>query len=448
MRRTRSARGVASLLALTASTLSGTACEPAPPRTDGPPNVVLVTLDTTRADRLGVYGYTRGTSPNLDRLGAESIVYERAYSTSSWTLPTHASLFTGAFPRTHGALSNPKGALILSEAVGGDHNEVFRADPLAPDRGTLAELLADAGYETAGFVAGPWLLRMFGLDRGFDHWDERGANDEAGRVGADVSDAAIAWIDAHRHEPFFLFLNYFDPHQPYEDPEELWRRFATPRTPSDPTHPKRASVGYDGEILYMDGQLGRVLEHLRGLSLYDHSWVVVTGDHGELFGEHGVYGHGGGLYEGELRVPLIVKPPAGELAAASRTDEIVQVTDVFGLLASGLGLEAPGREAAPAAGSAFAEVYSTRRDGPGWRAWYEGDYKLLVAPSGKRQLYDLSRDSRETLDIVRYEPERLTSMTRALEAFTSALPTAVSRGTPREVDEQTRRALERLGYLE
>jgi arylsulfatase A-like enzyme len=434
--------------------LLGCARDPEPPRaprTGGPPNILLVTLDTTRADRLGIYGYKAGTSPNIDRVAIEGLTWDRAYSTSSWTLPTHASLFTARYPRTHGALSNPRGSLILADAVGGDHNRAYRADPLAEGPQTLAEFLAQAGYVTGGVVAGPWLLRLFGLDRGFADWDEEGADHESGRLGEDVTEAAVTWISEKRAEPFFLFLNYFDAHLPYQDPEELWREFATDATPEDPAHPERMRAGYDGEIRYMDRQLGVVFDHLRELELYDLTWIIITGDHGELFGEQGIHGHGAGLYEGELRVPLIVKPPRAVGARPGRSRELIQVTDIWGLLAAGLGLDAPEHVRERAAGVAspvFAEVYSARYEGPGWRAWYDDQFKLLIGPLGKKQLYNLERDPHETDDVIRYEPKRVASMTAALDAFVAALPLAAASDEPRAIDAKTRRALERLGYLE
>jgi arylsulfatase A-like enzyme len=313
---------------------------PAPaPRPPGPPNVLLVTLDTTRAGHLGAYRYDRDTSPNLDRLALEGRVYERAYSTCSWTLPAHASLFTGRFPSSHGATHDPAGSLILAEEVP-DQSPALRANPLDASLTTLAERLTAAGYRTGAVVAGPWLLRVFGLGRGFEHYDDAGADSSAGRRAQDVSDAALAWIERHAAEPFFLFLNYFDPHSPYQDPDGLDRMFEPRPGVPQAAGAERLPERYDGEIRYMDLHLGRVLDRLRELELYDVSWIVVTGDHGEMLGEHDLHGHGAGLWEQELRVPLIVKPPA-DRADPGRSRQPVQIVDVMPLILDQLGLEIP-----------------------------------------------------------------------------------------------------------
>jgi arylsulfatase A-like enzyme len=442
---------VALLGALTPVLLTGCSGErPRPPRPSGPPNLLLVTLDTTRASHLGLYLYDRDTSPNIDRLAAEAMVYERAYSTSSWTLPAHASLFTGRFPTSHGAMHNPAGSLILGDELHDGELAKFRADPLAPDQQTLAEILRANGYVTGAVVGGPWLLRAFGLDRGFDHYDDVGANLAQGRRAADVSDAALPWIEEHAAEPFFLFLNYFDPHSPYQDPEGLDRMFETRPGSVQPPGAERFVERYDGEIRYMDRHFGRVLDRLRELGLYDVSWIVVTGDHGEMLGEHEIHGHGGSLWEEEVRVPLIVKPPADRLAPG-RSRAMVRLVDVLPLVLEGLGLAVPPQvqgSATPGADPVFAELHPWRRDGTQWHAWYEGDFKLLRHSQGWRMLFNVVSDPGETFDLKRYEPERLDAMSAALSAFADQLPTPTTEAAPRAIDEETRRALENLGYTD
>ena len=184
------------------------------------PPIVLVTLDTTRADRLGCYGYMRRTSPRLDEFCAESTVYTRAYSTTSWTLPAHASLFTGAYTYSHGARYDSKGPLVLADVI--DHRGAhrYRARGLAAGAETLATRLGEAGYISAGFVAGPWMKRVFGLDLGFAHWDDDGIDHENGRRAEALTDAALSWLGSWLkksggEQPLMLFLNYYDAHSPY-----------------------------------------------------------------------------------------------------------------------------------------------------------------------------------------------------------------------------------------
>lgn len=179
---------------------------------DGP-SILLVTLDTTRADHLSGYGYPKPTSPRLDLLAEDGTRYTRAYAVTSWTLPSHASLFTGKFPSAHGAKYDANGNLKLSQGIGGPW-EAYRAQGLSYEETTLADILAQQGYATGAVVAGPWLKRTFGLSKGFEVYDDANFVDSAdrgqlaGRPGEDVSRAAIEFIDDNAGDPFFLFLNY------------------------------------------------------------------------------------------------------------------------------------------------------------------------------------------------------------------------------------------------
>lgn len=193
------------------------------------PPVILITLDTTRADHLSCYGYDRHTSPNLDWLADESVLYERAVAPSSWTLPSHAALFTGRFTACHGSRYDPEGPLRLDRAIEApDSWEVFRARGLSPEVPTLAQLLRQAGYATGAAVAGPWLKRIFGLNKGFDYYDDSSISSVSGRLAPEVTRSAVRWIDGRGQEPFFLFLNYYDPHRPYTPPERFAWTFVPP----------------------------------------------------------------------------------------------------------------------------------------------------------------------------------------------------------------------------
>jgi arylsulfatase A-like enzyme len=278
-------------------------------------NVLLVTLDTTRADRLGCYGYTDAHTPALDSLAAQGVLFERAFTPAPVTLPAHASLLTGLVPPVHGVRDNG----------------IYR---LRDEAVTLAELLGDAGMVTAATVAAYVLASRFGLAQGFSHYDER-LKGQLGKPAAfyverpaeEVTDAALGWLEKRNDKKnFFLWVHYFDPHSPYVPPARF-----------DSLCPGRP---YDGEIAYMDSQLGRLLGALRSDGQYENTLVVVVGDHGEALGEHGEPTHGIFLYNSTVRVPLIVKFPAGE-HAGGRVDANVSLVDIFPTVLERAGLSVP-----------------------------------------------------------------------------------------------------------
>lgn len=429
----------------------GAACQR---RAERPP-VVLISLDTTRADRLGCYGASRKTSPNLDRLASEAIVYTRGVSTSSWTLPAHASLFTGKLTTSHGAHYDPAGPLDLAGVIEAPAEwRAYRARPLPESERTLAEILRDAGYATAGFVAGPWLKRPFGLAQGFETWDDSGIETANGRLAASVTDAALAWVDAAGGRPRFLFVNYFDPHGPYLAPEPFGHAFLPAGAPLAEGVPEGEELRarYDAEILFMDHHLGRLLDDLRRRGLYDPALIVVTADHGELLGEHGRIGHGQSLTEPELRIPLLVKRPRGE-AAPGRSDVPIQLIDVLPLILDRLGLETPpGVQGGvpPSVGHPIvAEVYPLPELSPDghWRAVYEGPRKLLWNSLGRHAVFDLARDPAESHNLVEAERAAFERTAALLGRYLDSLPRPGDAGPARALDAQTRESLRSLGYV-
>jgi arylsulfatase A-like enzyme len=455
----RSARLARTLLSL-ALVAAPLACRPAPP--PARPNFLVISLDTTRADRLGIYGYARPTSPALDRMARDGAWYERAYTTATWTLPAHASLFTGRFPKSHGARYDAEGPLVLgSELAGPDAFKQIRARGLGEEIPTLAELLAAAGWRTGGVVAGPWMKDLFGLARGFEFWDDEGITSVNGRPAVSVTNAAIAWIDSAPTDgpdarPFFLFLNYFDPHTPLYPPINFIEQVVPPA--ERPVGEARSAVElsglYDAEIRTMDHHIGRLLEHLRARGLYDRTWIVAVADHGELMGEQGERGHGASLYQPELRIPFLVKPLPDESPRGART-EVVQISDVFPMLLARAGVPIPdGTQAAfppPPGRMAYAEVnplasFGGRGD---WRAVIDGDWKYLESAKGDRLLFDVARDPAERDDASAREPERAARLREEVTRWIERLPEpALTHAAPTEVDAETRRALESLGYLE
>lgn len=437
------------------------ACGPAtlserPSRTDSRPNVLLVTLDTTRSDHLGVYGYARPTSPVLDRLADDSLVFTRAASTSSWTLPAHASMFTGKLPSAHGARVDPEGELLLADGLPGDEElPGYRASTIADAEQTLAERLAEAGYATAGVAGGPWLKRIFGLAAGFEHYDEAGVTSWRGAAAPYVADAALQLLDRVDDRPFFLFVNFFDPHTPYSPPWlDRLRVVGNPFTLlGEGLAAALLRNAYDGEIRSMDRQLGRLLDALHERGLYDDTLIVVTADHGELFGEGGHFGHGLYLSEAELHVPLLVKLP-GAARAGERVSARVSVAGVCALILEGAGLSVPESVlpslTAPLHGPVVAETYplvQQSRDGH-WRALYVGNLKYLWNSQGRHELRDLSDGwdpEQNLIDRSADAARRLDGQLSEILAATPALPREPK--SPRAVDPQTREALENLGYL-
>ncbi|RIK99159.1 MAG: hypothetical protein DCC71_20540 [Proteobacteria bacterium] len=431
-------------------------CSEPAPRVERPHFLVL-SLDTTRADRLGIYGYERPTSPVLDRMAREGAWYERAYTTATWTLPSHASLFTGKFPTSHGARYDAEGPLVLGSEIRGPESwKQIRARGLAPDEHTLAEHLQGAGWRTGGVVAGPWLKAVFGLSRGFEHWDDRGITSVNGRPAASVTDAAIAWIDGASDRPFFLFLNYFDPHTPFYPPAPFVAEVVPPeeRPRGEAKTLRERSALYDAEIRAMDFHIGRLLDHLRARGLYDSTFVVAVADHGELLGEQNANGHGNSLYEPELRIPFLVKPPRGDGGPRGAQSAIVQISDVFPMVLARAGLPIPaGTQAAfppPPERPAFAEVNPLPRFGKrgDWRAIVDGEWKYLESGAGDRLLFDVARDPAETENLAAAQPDVAARLRASLESWIAALPPPSSTsGDATNVDDATRRALESLGYL-
>ncbi|MCC6848340.1 MAG: sulfatase [Deltaproteobacteria bacterium] len=418
------------------------------------PNVLLVTLDTTRADHLGCYGYGRDTSPTLDALAAESVLYTRALAPGTWTLPSHASLFTGKCPTSHGARYDPHGSLVLASAIPNRPtlNE-YRVRGLAPTETTLASVLGKAGYHTGGVAGGPWLKGVFGLGTGFAWWDDDGIGSVNGRVAADLNARALPWLD-RVEEPFFLFLNYFDAHAPFLPPVDLAARYlSAPVPPGAPPTPEQTLALYDAEIRYADQHLGDVVRLLARRNLYDRTWIIVTSDHGELFGEHGLRGHGTAPYQEVLHVPFVSKPPLGDGGLGERADPI-QLTDVMALVLERLGVPRPdGTQGAvpPKLGRPLmAESYVLAALYPygDWFAIFDGDWKYMWNSQGASALYDLAADPREETNLLAADPERAASMERAMRQYLADLPRAQGDGPGGNVDDATREALKSLGYID
>ncbi|MHC5209609.1 MAG: sulfatase [Planctomycetota bacterium] len=431
------------------------------------PNILLVTWDTTRVDHLSCYGYERPTSPRLDELAADGMRYTNAYAVASWTLPTHASLFTGKLPSSHGAKFDEDGPLKLTQGIEGmEEWDAYAARPLGENEITLATLLGAHGYATGAVVGGPWMRKVFGLDRGFTLYDDSNyemrpkIGEINGRRADDLTDAAIEFVDANRERPFFLFLNYFDPHRP-RMPLPAYRNLfwegAEPGQDEDRRDYELAM--YDAEIVYTDEHFGRLIEHLKELGLYEDTWIVVTADHGELLGDDGLWGHGDSLSQAEIHVPLIVKEP-GARPPRGVDGRPVQQIDVMPTLIERLGLPSPPNmqgqpmarvdhpviaESDPLA--FMTEANSDWRQQGAWRVLIEGEWKFCWNSLGKHALYDLGADPDELQNLFALRPDVAERMETRLHELMASLPPPGELGDVGAMDEATLRFLEETGYV-
>lgn len=274
-----------------------------------PPNVLIFLIDTLRQDHVGCYGYHRDTTPRLDALAAESVLFTQLMPPSSWTKPSVASLLTSTHPQTHGA------------------NDV--TDRLRANLPRLARSLETAGYETHGYVSNLNCLPLWGIGTEFHRHSDIDSAEWMQADDARVVDAVIDFLPFLQGRPWLLYVHTMGPHAPYDPPAGFDTRFRPDRYEGDAeTAARQMAVDlYDGEIAYSDLQLGRLLDALHELGLYDNTLIIVLSDHGEEFWEHGGTDHGQTLYEEQLRVPLVVKMPGAEFAG-ERRDALVEMIDI------------------------------------------------------------------------------------------------------------------------
>ena len=405
---------VFSLLGISCGRATPTRATPAAPRT-----ILLITIDTLRTDRVGAYGSRRGLTPALDRFAAESVRFDAAVAQVPLTLPSHATILTGLRPPAHGVRTN----------------DGFK---LPDDVPTLAEHLRSASYRTAAFIAAFPLRRSTGLARGFDHYDDAFLGARQERRASDVLQAASSWLRERAGEHVFLWVHLFDPHTPYAAPAEVATLY-----PSAP---------YDAEVAYTDRELGRFLDTLRGLGMYDDSIIAIAADHGEALGDHGERTHGTFVYDSAVRVPLLIRLPG----VPSRTvADPVELTDVAPTLAAAAGVRLPrtdGIDLHPLASgargdldrAAYSESYY-QNVLLGWsplRAVRTARWKFIEAP--RSELYDLAADSGEQVNVAE-------AQSRLAAGLAGALPPPVpagSRAGAPDVDRRhARERLRSLGYF-
>jgi arylsulfatase A-like enzyme len=451
----------------------------APARAGEAPNVVLILVDTLRADHLGVYGYARSTSPRIDAFAAEGMVFERAYSTTNWTRPAVASLFTSTMPSRHNATA-------LDRA-------------LSPDLPLLAEALRGRGYRTAFFTVGPNVEPADGYGRGVDHFFHGRSQKAVARtvffnsivlrlvpgVGkllpgrrhasaltgdpAEITDRALEWARAaDPARPFFVYLHYLGPHSPYRPPPPFDRAFSEVGVVERVVDPPHAWSGkdafspadtqqmidkYDGEVAWHDAHIGRLLDGLREAGRLDQAIVAIVADHGEGFGEHGVWGHNAGLFEEVVRIPMIFR---GTGVRPGRTRVAASLVDLAPTLAELSGAASPrefdGASLAPwLAGAGEGErtvfVENPLNDEIGVRS---GEWAYFEGKTGdgfQRWLFR-AEDARQTEELSARHPEVAEELRRLAAERRDRDRSVGVKSVEIELDAERRRMLEALGYVE
>jgi arylsulfatase A-like enzyme len=478
---------------------SGTAALAAESAMATKPNILLIIMDTVRADHLSVYGYERNTTPNLIEFAREATVYERLMACSGFTLPTHGSIFTGLYPSWHGA------------DISTEHP--YPGNPLPPRTRTMASMLRDAGYWTAEAVANYGFLGpATGLTQGFERKEIKAAvhfsdsnrpfylREGARKIlslvvntadfrqlrlrATDIDRQAFALLEEarNRRRPFFVFLNYMDAHSPYLPPLPFRDRFSAGDRNLNPINPQTSETvydvnagrrvlnprekrdlksQYDAGIAYIDAAIGELLTRLRELALYDNTLVIISADHGEAFGEHGLMGHGtSSVYQDQVHVPLLVKYPGQH--AGSRSDALVSQVDFLPTVLELAGITAPAglqgqglRSLRNAdSGAILAQAVALRQQGAKSpmrgirRAIFSGRWKLIVWTDGDPELYDVAADPGELKNLYRPGDARAAALMAGMKTWVASMPRTNSSGSAKPMDKSTLEKLRSLGYAQ
>jgi arylsulfatase A-like enzyme/Tfp pilus assembly protein PilF len=394
------------------------------------PNILLVTIDTVRADHIGAYGYAKGSTPVLDRLAREGVRFADATTQAPLTGPAHAAILTGLYPARYGVRDNA-------------------TTPIPPGVTTMAEMFKSAGYRTGGFVGAFLLSAPYGFGQGFDAFDASfagytdGAKLQVQRRGQAVTDAVTKWLAAQSTQPFFVWAHLYDAHAPYDAPAPYDTRFK--------------AAPYDGEIAYVDACIGRLIDALEKSGRLDRTVVAVIADHGESLGEHGEQEHGVFLYEPVLRVPWIMRLPNHAHAGTVVTEQ-VRAIDVLPTLAALAGAKPPSRIDGENVGGL---IEGRRRSNPppsyaesfyskwhyGWselRSVRVGAWKYIDAP--RPEIYDMQADSLERKNVLDTRGVLAKGLSAELTKITGGFGPAATRGAP-QPDPETLARLRSLGYV-
>jgi len=441
------------------------------PDRDDAQHVVVILVDTTRRDSFGCYGAQRPVTPRMDQIAAEGTRFDQAIAQSCWTLPAVTSVLTSTYATIHGA---------AGKFTGRDTTTFYRSREQVPHG---AEVLTEHQFKTHAIVNAGFLDPTLGLERGFVRYDfNPGYNQQIRRADASV-DAAVRFFENNQRKNTFLFLHLFDPHLNYDPPGEFEEMFAegykgpfrTLTVPQItkmigerliPDAPERKYLRgeYDAEILFMDRQIGRLVDSLRALGLYERTMMVIIADHGEEFWDHDGFEHGHTMYQELIRVPLIIKLPARYRPARSVVSARVRQIDILPTIFDVLGLEVPEsfegqsllplmtEPAEPTDRPAYSEgtLYGVDKV-----AYYQDQYKyILNLASGSGELYDIESDPLETNDLLAALPQVGERMRSALSVFRGALQARADRLAPptaidmkAEQNKQLEDQLKALGYL-
>jgi arylsulfatase A-like enzyme len=423
------------------------------------PNLLLVVVDTLRADHLGSHGNPRQPSPHLDALAEEGVRFARAYSTSPWTMPSVASILTGQQPSRHGVMRDPRS--------------------LPESAATLAERLADAGYRTAAVVSHVLLGAHYGFGQGFAAFEARSGSSDS-HTGGNVTRAAVSLLRdlTGTREPFFLFVHYFDPHYPYRDHPDIpfaasrsgrlrggmpFPELLAMRSQLTPDEIAYLRALYDEEIRYTDEQIGILLAGLEETGALGDTLIAVTADHGEEFMEHGWLGHTTLLHDTLVHVPLVIRP-AGHAGAGIVVETPVSLVALAPTLLELLGIPAdrPDFDGASFAslvrgGAAEPEAILAEVDYRKHRHLRASQRMVLVHPhkliedrlTGRLRLFDLAADPGETRDVSGERPERVAALRARLPAGAGSAAADVPEPAPEpQLSDAERAHLRELGYLE
>ncbi len=394
-------------------------------------NLLIITLDTTRADRIGAYGYPKAETPNIDGIAQRGVLFKNCYASVPLTLPSHVTLFTGREPIAHGVRNN--GTYVLK-----------------PEETTLAETMQALGYNTYAVIASFTLHSKFGMSQGFDFYDDSldfsiAANSIRTEIRADKIYAKFkSWFDKNHTQKFFSWVHFYDPHSPYDPPPEYKSRFSEDY--------------YDGEIAYMDLFVGRIIQDLTSEGILDKTLIIVAGDHGEAFGEHKEFGHGIFCYEESLKVPLIISNPVIFKEENRVISQRVRLTDIMPTVLELYGLDWPrqiqGQSLAPllfgGKDDQETQVYVESLFGKEDLGWAPltgmilGDHKYISLPTP--ELYDLASDPEEKTNLFGEKKSLAKKIDGRLSQYIQnhSSPEATIRRTLTEAD---RERLESLGYV-
>ena len=423
--------------------------------------MILISIDCLRADHVGVYGYERNTTPNIDAFARDGVVFETAISTSATTLPTHMSMFTGLTPSEHGANNRQ----LLSRAV-----------PYLP------ELLASAGFQVDAVVSGAYLSQYFGFERGFHSYLSLHQP-----LASETIDAALRVLERTEGSSRFLFLHVIDPHWPYSPPGDFAERYGPVRSnvdrmlhkvlmqipPDGPAEVAQAVDLYDLEVAYADREVGRFLEELKARDVYEDSLIILTADHGEAFYEHGSWQHGWTLYEENVHVPLIVKWPGN--SRRGRTKQLVSQVDIFATLLEQAAVASPHSRSTsltalaapetsglvrrhavsefitnPSEGETPYKKVSLRTEARKYIVTFRiGADELAVGEITDEEIYDLTRDPGELQNLIVESQSEADSLRRGIHAYLqdARAHRSGSQGATVNEDDTIRERLRSLGYL-